>query len=44
MPYVYEYYIWDKEDNEDDDTLSERIEKALTDAGLEWEYNRISDY
>jgi hypothetical protein len=42
MPRVYEYYIWSNPDD-DDTNLAERIEEALRDANLEFEYNRFED-
>ena len=39
---TYEYYIWDNKED-DDRKLQERIEQALRDAGLEYEFNRITD-
>lgn len=41
MSYVYEYYIWDP--NGEDDKLSERITEALESAGLECEFNRLEE-
>lgn len=38
--YVYEYYIWSA-DEDSDDGLQQRIEEALCNANLEYEFNRV---
>lgn len=46
MSWTYKYYIWDDEvgkERTEDDNLQERIEKALGDAGLQFEYDTIED-
>jgi hypothetical protein len=37
---VYEYYIWSADEDSDED-LQSRIEEALRDANLEYEFNRL---
>lgn len=42
MDPTYEYYIWDLAG--DPDTLQERIEKALREAGLQYEFKGMENY
>lgn len=43
MAITYEYYIWSDPENSDED-LQKRIEEALRNANLEYEYKNVEDY
>lgn len=42
--WTYKYYIWDADPDHDDEKMQERIQKALENAGLAYEYDTIEDY